>query len=90
MRKYSTRDRQKNRRGLIRFLMLSRELSEAARTRRQRLAAGVEHILIAIADGDVLPETIELDALAQLCDDAQLPTQAARLRQVVIASRSTP
>lgn len=48
--------------------------------RKRRLAECVAALAIAIADGKVVPELVELQALAYLCDEHGLPTEAMRVR----------
>lgn len=48
--------------------------------RRRRLAEAVTALARGIADGECMPDPIELLALAQVCDDLGLPIEAARVR----------
>lgn len=49
--------------------------------RRRRLAESVAHMGVAIATGEVTPSRIELQVLALICDESQLPFEAARVRR---------
>ena len=48
---------------------------------RTRLASAVAQLAIAIDAGEVEPIVLELRIIAGLCDDHQLPTEAARVRR---------
>lgn len=47
-------------------------------TRTQRM---ITELAAAIANGEVTPGPWELEALAVICDDEQLPAEAARVRR---------
>jgi hypothetical protein len=49
--------------------------------RRARLAEAVARMAIAIAYDDVTPTILELETLAAICDDHELPGEAARVRR---------
>lgn len=49
--------------------------------RRRNLAKAVAQLALAIAAGELRPEPVELQALAAICDDMQLPIEAARVRR---------
>lgn len=49
--------------------------------RRRRLADAVADLADAIVTGEVTPDLIELQALALICDEHQLPIDAARVRR---------
>jgi hypothetical protein len=47
---------------------------------RTTLARAVRELGAAIARGECTPQIIELEALVEICDDARLPAEAARVR----------
>lgn len=48
---------------------------------RANLVAEIPRLAIALDVGDVEPVVAELRLIARLCDDHQLPTEAARIRR---------
>ncbi|HMF61630.1 MAG TPA: hypothetical protein VK595_14715 [Vicinamibacterales bacterium] len=53
----------------------------ADRFRRARLQAAVHNLAVAIERGECTPTRVELEALAQLCQEQWLPAEAARVRR---------
>lgn len=49
--------------------------------RRTRLAGCIAKMADAIAAGELTPSVVELQALAQLCEEQWLPSEAARVRR---------
>ncbi len=54
--------------------------SDLPRIDPQVLAKAVADLGVAIADGECTPRIVELEAIAELCDQAQLPGEARRVR----------
>ena len=50
-------------------------------TRRERLREAVAKMADAMATGACTPSRVELEALALVCEDQFLPTEAARVRR---------
>lgn len=57
------------------------EVSTDLLVRRTRLAQAVAALAIGIAQGECTPPDVELQALAQLCEEQWLPQEAARVRR---------
>lgn len=55
--------------------------------RRLELRDAVTRLAIAIAHGEVTPQPIELEALAQICAEHFLPVEAARIRRWIAEVR---
>lgn len=55
---------------------------------RMRLQQAVIELGQAIATGETQPEVVELQALAGICDDAQLPIEARRIRLWLAGARA--
>lgn len=49
--------------------------------RRRRLADAVNRMAQAIANGELLPTRVELEALALICDEQHLHAEAVRVRR---------
>jgi hypothetical protein len=58
----------------------------AADDRRARLAEAIGKLALAIVADTCEPDIVELRILAQLCDEHQLPVEAARIRRWMAAS----
>ena len=56
-------------------------MSCADRARRTMLKAAVANLGVAISRGECTPQLVELEALALICDDHQLPAEATRVRR---------
>lgn len=65
--------------------MITSWIDPEATTRRLRLREAIGKMADAIAAGDLTPLPIELEALAQLCDEQFLPSEAARVRRWMAA-----
>jgi hypothetical protein len=48
---------------------------------RRRLKAAIAKLALAIANGEVTPLPLELQALAEICETENLPIEAARVRR---------
>jgi hypothetical protein len=48
---------------------------------RDTLQRCIRELGVAIASGECTPLIVELEALAEICDDARLPAEAARVRR---------
>lgn len=60
---------------------VQRAVCEPALARRTRLAGAVAALAIGIERGECTPLPVELEALAQLCEEQWLPSEAARVRR---------
>jgi hypothetical protein len=49
--------------------------------KRHRLADAVDRLTLALALGEVTTSRVELEILAQLCEEQWLPCEAARVRR---------
>lgn len=56
-------------------------IDDLSRLQRARLAEAVDKVALAIVAGTCVPDALELQILAELCDLFQLPLEAARIRR---------